>query len=53
VNIGNVADMPEFKDFIELHGTWTGAWRGEAEDTGPAGTGSRSALASIRQPDGC
>ena len=53
MNIGNVPDMPKFKDFIELHRTGAGAWRGEAEDTGPAGSGSGSTWASIRRPDGC
>ncbi|NKX54498.1 SRPBCC family protein [Arthrobacter mobilis] len=41
LNIDNAqvkADLRKFKDFIESRGTETGAWRGEVDDTGPAGT---------------
>ncbi|MDQ0819555.1 putative membrane protein [Arthrobacter sp. V4I6] len=31
------ADLRKFKDFIESRGTETGAWRGEVDDSGPAG----------------
>ncbi|MFD1213409.1 SRPBCC family protein [Arthrobacter sp. GCM10027362] len=32
------SDMRKFKEFIESRGTETGGWRGQVEDSGPAGT---------------